>query len=93
MLGLSIVLGWIIPGIAHLIAGFVGGRYAGSVGNAVIAALIPALAVAALTLFASAVLVGPVAGGMVGMGVGILSAASSIGMVIMAMIGAATAKS
>ncbi|MFC1514192.1 hypothetical protein ACFL5P_04180 [candidate division KSB1 bacterium] len=42
MLFLSILLCW-IPGIGQFIAGFVGGKKAGSVGRAIVAYLLPAI--------------------------------------------------
>ena len=46
MLVLSILLGW-LPFVGPAIAGFVGGMQAGATGPAIIAALIPAVAVTA----------------------------------------------
>lgn len=47
MIGLSLVLGW-IPIVGPLVAGFVGGRRAGSPRAAAVAAILPALIVGAL---------------------------------------------
>jgi hypothetical protein len=49
MLGLGILLFW-IPPFGPFIAGFVGGRKAGSVGGALMAAFLPALVVAGIVL-------------------------------------------
>jgi hypothetical protein len=52
MVVLSLLLFW-LPVIGPLIAGFVGGRKAGTVGNAMLAATLPALVIAALILLIS----------------------------------------
>ncbi len=68
MFALSILLFW-LPGIGPLIAGFVGGRKAGSVGNAILAAILPGL-LFGIALFAMAsLLVGlPLVGLAAGLG-------------------------
>jgi hypothetical protein len=51
---ISVLLFW-LPGIGSLLAGIVGGKAAGSVGNAMLAALLPAFILgAALSFFATA---------------------------------------
>jgi len=82
MVGLSILLFW-IPTLGPLIAGFVGGRKAGDVGPAIVAAIIPAILVAAL-LF----LVGALAGA----GLFFVVAFESVPLLIGALIGGALAE-
>lgn len=50
MLGISILLFW-LPIFGPIIAGFVGGRKIGSIGKAVVAALLPAFLLAIFSLF------------------------------------------
>ena len=52
MLVLSILLFW-LPLAGPLIAGFVGGRKSGGVGNAILAALLPGLLIGAAAFFFS----------------------------------------
>ena len=59
---LSILLFW-LPVVGPLIAGFVGGRKAGSVGNALMAVILPALVLGVAVFFLASVLTGiPVIG-------------------------------
>jgi hypothetical protein len=89
MLVLSILLFW-MPVAGPLIAGFVGGRKSGSVGNAVLAALLPGLLLGAAAFFLATLLTGvPLFGFMAGMG-GSAIALIHIGpMLIAAIIGGA----
>lgn len=62
MVLLSLLLFW-LPTIGPLIAGVVGGRKSGGLTNAIIAALIPAIAIGLIAMIFSSFLVGiPVAG-------------------------------
>ena len=65
---ISILLFW-LPVIGPLIAGIVGGRKAGSVGNAILAVILPAVFLGAALLFFGAALTGiPLLGALVGFG-------------------------
>jgi hypothetical protein len=57
MFVLSILLFW-LPIIGPFIAGFVGGRKAGTLGNAIVAAFLPAIIFAACLFFFASVLTG-----------------------------------
>ena len=61
MVGISVLLFW-IPTVGPLIAGFGGGRKAGSVGPAIMAAIIPAVLVAALLFLLGTLVSLPVIG-------------------------------
>ena len=68
MFVLSILLFW-LPFIGPLIAGFVGGRKAGSLGNAILAALLPGFIVGAIFFFFASLLTGlPLFGVLAGLG-------------------------
>jgi len=65
---ISILLFW-LPVLGPLIAGIVGGRKAGRVGNAVLAVILPALCLGAAVLLFGAALTGvPLLGVLVGLG-------------------------
>ena len=75
---LSVLLFW-LPLIGPLVAGFVGGRKAGSVGNAVLAAILPGLIFGAIVFFMASILTGlPIFGFLAGAG-GFALAAAHIG--------------
>ena len=86
---LSILLFW-LPIIGPFIAGFVGGRKAGSVGDAILAVILPGLIFAALLFFFGTVLTMiPLLGFIAGAG-GLVLAFAHIGpLLIGAIIGAA----
>ena len=89
MLVLSILLFW-LPVIGPCVAGFVGGRKAGSVSNAVLASILPALGIGAALFFLGSVLTGlPLLGMIAGAGGAVIALAHVIPMLIAAMIGAA----
>lgn len=68
MFGLSILLFW-IPVVGPLIAGFVGGRKAGSLGNALLAVFLPAIIVGGILFFVGTALTGvPIIGFLAGFG-------------------------
>jgi hypothetical protein len=85
---LSVLLFW-LPVAGPLIAGFVGGRKAGSLGNAVLAVFLPGLIIGALLFFSASLLTGvPLVGLLAGMG-GFAVAAIHIGPLLLgAIIGA-----
>ena len=89
MLVLSIVLFW-MPVLGPLIAGFVGGRRSGSIGNAIVAALLPGLLIGAVVfLFASTLTLNPIFGFLTGIPVAVLALAHVGPMLIAAIVGAA----
>ena len=86
---LSLLLFW-LPLIGPCIAGFVGGRKAGSVSNAVLASLLPALAVGAALFFFGSLLTGmPLLGMIAGAGGVAVALAHVLPMLIAAIVGAA----
>jgi hypothetical protein len=87
MLVLSVLLFW-LPVVGPLIAGFVGGRKSGSVGNAILAAILPGLLIGALTFIFASLLTGPFFGFMAGLGGAGLALAHVGPMLIAAIIGA-----
>ena len=89
MLVLSILLFW-MPVVGPLIAGFVGGRKSGSVGNAILAALMPGILIGLASFFLFSVLtLNPLFGFMAGLG-GTGLAIIHVGpMLLAAIVGAA----
>jgi hypothetical protein len=85
---LSILLFW-LPIAGPLIAGFVGGRKAGSVSNALLAVFLPAIVLGIALFFLASVLTGlPIVGFLAGAG-GVALATAHIGpLLIGAIIGA-----
>ena len=88
MFVLSIVLFW-LPVFGPLIAGFVGGRKAGTLGDAILAVILPGLVFGVLLFLLASVLTGlPVIGFLAGAG-GLVLAVAHIGpLLIGAIIGA-----
>lgn len=88
MFVLSILLFW-LPILGPLIAGFVGGRKAGSLSNAILAVLLPGLVFGALLFFLGSLLTGlPVFGFLAGAG-GIVMALVHVGPLLLgAIVGA-----
>ena len=83
----SILLFW-LPIAGPLIAGVVGGRKAGGVGNAVIAALLPGIVLGAVLFFCAAVLLGlPLLGFLAGAGGFVLASAHFFPLIIGAIFG------
>jgi hypothetical protein len=88
MFVLSILLFW-MPVVGPLIAGFVGGRKSGGVGNAILAALLPGIIIGVATFFLASLLTGfPLFGFMAGMGGTTLALAHVGPMLVAAIIGA-----
>lgn len=82
---LSILLFW-LPILGPLIAGFVGGRKAGSLGNAVLAAILPGILVGVAFFFLASVLTGiPVIGAIAAAG-GVALAFAHVGPLLLAAI-------
>jgi hypothetical protein len=75
MFVLSILLFW-LPVVGPLIAGFVGGRKAGSVGNAILAVFLPGVVFALALFFLASLLTGiPLFGFLAGAGGFVLASA------------------
>ena len=85
---LSILLFW-IPFIGPLVAGFVGGRKAGSLGNAILAVFLPAVIVGLALFFFASLLTGvPLFGVLAGAG-GFVLASAHVGLLLLgAVLGA-----
>jgi hypothetical protein len=82
---LEILLFW-IPVIGSLIAGFVGGQKAGSLGNAVVAVFLPIVVFSiVLGLLATALVAVPFVGAFAGLG-GFVFAASHVGPLLLGAI-------
>lgn len=88
MFVLSILLFW-LPIAGPLIAGFVGGRKAGGVGNAVLAVLLPGIVLGIILFFIASVLMGlPLLGFLAGAGGFVLASAHFFPLMIGAILGA-----
>lgn len=87
MLIISILLFW-VPTVGPLIAGIVGGKKAGGVGNAIIAALLPAILLGILLFFFASALTGaPLIGFVAGAGAFVLVVSNVVPLLIGAVIG------
>ena len=96
MLGLSVALFW-APFLGGLVAGFVGGRKAGGVGPALMAALLPGVVLFVATILLGALLgwipiLGQVVGTLANMGAWVLGFVNIVPLLLGAMIGGATAR-
>jgi len=96
MIGLSAGLFW-LPVVGGLIAGFVGGRKAGSWGRAVAAAVLPGVLFFMVVALAGAVLgwipvIGQLFGMLAGAGKLVLGTMHAVPLLIGAVIGGATAE-
>lgn len=94
MIGLSVVLFW-LPVLGGLIAGFVGGRKAGSVRAAVVAVVAPGILLFLLSFFLGALfgwipIVGPLLAALAGVGQWVLSFMSVIPLLLGAVVGGMT---
>ncbi|MHC9543469.1 MAG: hypothetical protein AB9903_28495 [Vulcanimicrobiota bacterium] len=89
---ISILLFW-LPGAGSLIAGIVGGKKAGGVGNAILAVFLPGIVLGALLFFLSTFLVGiPLIGMVAGAGGFALSLVHIGPLLVGAIIGGVLAK-
>jgi hypothetical protein len=89
MFVLSVLLFW-LPVAGPLIAGFVGGRKSGSIGNAILAALLPGILIGgAVFFFASLLTWNPLAGFLMGLPLAVIALAHIGPLLIAAIIGAA----
>ena len=87
MIVISILLFW-VPTVGPLIAGIVGGKKSGGVGNAMIAALLPAILLGVFLFFFASVLTGaPLIGMVAGAGAFVLVAANVIPLDLLAAAG------
>jgi hypothetical protein len=91
ILALSIVLFW-LPVAGPLIAGFVGGRAAGSPGRGVIAAILPAIVMAIIIVIASTLILLPGFGLLAGGALILTTIAQSALVIIGALVGGASAQ-
>lgn len=91
MLVLSLALSW-LPVLGPLLAGLAGGYYAGTVGRALAAALLPALALGVFVWWVGAWANHAVAGFFVGVGLTMLLVAHEVGLVVGAVIGGAISR-
>ncbi len=96
MIGLSAVLFW-LPVFGSLIAGYVGGRKAGSWGRAVMAAILPGFLFAIIGglitgLIGWIPIIGALWGGLAGLGGLVLGAASIFPLIIGAVLGGMSAQ-
>ena len=87
MVGLSVLLFW-LPVIGPFIAGFVGGRYAVTVGKAVVAAFAPAVVVGVLVGVILAAFDLPLIGTLAGVGLFIAVLVQDVPLFIGAILGA-----
>jgi hypothetical protein len=91
MMLLSLLLFW-LPVLGPGIAGFVGGRKAGGIGPAVIAALLPSVLFGAMLFAVASLLTGfPLLGAIAGLGAMAIALAHIGPLLLGAIIGAATA--
>ena len=96
MIGLSVALFW-IPFLGSLIAGFVGGRKAGGIGEGLIAAVLPGVILLLTSILLGSLLgwipvIGQLVGWMLGMGAWVLGFVNVVPLLLGAAIGGATAK-
>jgi hypothetical protein len=85
---LSLLLGW-LPFVGPAIAGFVGGLQAGSVGSALVAAIIPSLIVAGLIFLLGSVLNLAIVAALVGIGLFMVLLIGTVPLLLGAWVGGA----
>jgi hypothetical protein len=87
MILLSILLFW-LPVVGSFLAGLVGGKKSGSLGNALLAAILPALILGALLTFLATVFTGlPIIGVVAGLGGSIFALSNVVPLLLGAFIG------
>jgi len=87
MILLSILLFW-LPVVGSFLAGLVGGKKSGSLGNALLAAILPALILGALLTFVATVFTGlPIIGVVAGLGGSIFALSNVVPLLLGAFIG------
>lgn len=87
MIGLSILLFW-LPIIGPVVAGLVGGWFAGTVGRAILASLMPAVVLAALILLVGTAFDLPVFGALAGGAIALVILFGDVPLVLGAIVGA-----
>ena len=87
MIGLSILLFW-LPIIGPVVAGLVGGYFAGTVGRAILASLMPAVVLTVLVLLIGLGFDLPVVGALAGGAVGLVILFGDVPLVLAAIVGA-----
>lgn len=87
MVGLSILLFW-LPILGPLVAGVVGGWFAGTVGRAVLASLMPAVLLVVLIVGIGTLFEVPVVGALAGGAIGLVILFGDLPLVLGAIIGA-----
>ena len=86
MVGLAVLLGW-IPIVGPAIAGYVGGRKAGSVGRGIIAGIIPAVILGAIVGIVLALFDLPLIGTLTGIALAVVVVVDAIPLLIAAAVG------
>lgn len=87
MIGLSILLFW-LPILGPVVAGLVGGYFAGTVGRAILASLMPAVVLTVLILVAGFAFDLPVIGALASGAIGLVILFGDVPLVLAAMVGA-----
>lgn len=87
MIGLSILLFW-LPILGPAVAGLVGGYFAGTVGRAILASLMPAVVLAVLILLVGTAFDLPVVGALASGAIGLVILFGDVPLVLAAIIGA-----
>lgn len=91
MIVISVLFFWLTP-ISQLVAGFVGGRKAGGVGGAIVAAILSSILVGGVLFFLATLLTGiPIIGAIAGLGGLVLASTGIIPLLIGALVGGALA--
>lgn len=87
MIGLSILLFW-LPILGPVVAGLVGGYFAGTVGRAILASLMPAVVLAVLILLVGTAFDLPVVGALASGAIGLVILFGDVPLVLAAIVGA-----
>jgi predicted branched-subunit amino acid permease len=87
MIGLSILLFW-LPIIGPIVAGLIGGYFAGTVGRAILASLMPAVVLAVLILLVGTAFDLPVVGALASGAIGLVILFGDVPLVLAAIVGA-----
>lgn len=87
MVGLSILLFW-LPILGPVVAGLVGGWFAGTIGRAVLASLMPAVLLALLIVGVGTLFELPVVGALAGGAIGLVILLGDVPLVLGAIVGA-----
>ncbi|MDN5933599.1 MAG: hypothetical protein L0I24_21450, partial [Pseudonocardia sp.] len=87
MVALSILLFW-LPILGPVVAGLVGGWFAGTVGRAILASLVPAVLLAGLILLVGTAIDLPLVGVLAGGAIGLVILVGDVPLVLAAIVGA-----